>query len=75
MSCRDFHLDSVHVVDRRAVMNGELKETVVELVDKLVRRVGLDSIVESDATIIVLTFVAIVLVIAIFSKISGLLGK
>ena len=56
-------------------MNGELKETVVELVDKLVRRVGLDSIVESDATIIVLTFVAIVLVIAIFSKISGLLGK
>jgi hypothetical protein len=54
-------------------MSGEWKETVVEIVDKMVRRVGLDSWY-GDATII-LTFVAIVIAIAICSKISGLLGK
>ena len=61
------------VVDRRAVMSIEDRETVVELVDKWVRKAGLDS--WWSHTTIILTLVAIGLVIAILIKISGLLVR
>ena len=63
------------VVDRRAVMSREERETVIEFVDYLVRRLGMDEIVESDRNVTILALVAIVLAFAIFSMVIGLLGK